>query len=150
MGLMAYITSSDIEERLGTRSLVQLTDDTGTGTVDADKVEEARLGSEGEVNSYLARRYSVPIDVAAHTELAGLLASITLDIAAFRLHCRRPPVPVEVTDRRDAALQWLGRVACGDVRLPADSELPGNEAEGPTAETTGHRRVLTEDEFQTW
>ena len=51
---MAYITNSDIQAWLGTAAYVALTDDAGTGSADTAKVDQARLGAEGEVNSYLA------------------------------------------------------------------------------------------------
>ena len=89
---MAYITNADIEERLGSDTYVQLTDDDGDQVADVGVVDEARLGAEGEVNSYFARRYQVPIDLSVHGDLADLLASITLDLVEYRLRARRPPV----------------------------------------------------------
>ena len=74
---MAYISNADIQERLGSQTYVQLTDDDGDAVADVGVVDEARLGAEGEVNSYLARRYRVPIDLAVNPELADLLATIT-------------------------------------------------------------------------
>jgi phage gp36-like protein len=147
---MAYLTNADIEERLGSRTYIQLTDDEGTGSADTDKVDEVRLGAEGEVDSYLARRYAVPIDVTAHAELAGVLKSMALDIAEFRLHCRRPPVPREVVDKRDAAVRWLDQVARNEISLPADSELPANEAQGIQGRAIGSPRILTDEELESW
>ncbi len=147
---MAYVTNADIEDRLGPKAYVELTDDEGTGSANTDRVDEARLGAEGEVDSYLARRHAVPIDVTGQEELAGTLASITLDLAAFRLHCRRPPVPEDVLGRRDRAAAWLRQVASGEVVLPSGSELPGNPARGIEAKVLGHRRVLTEEEMKSW
>ena len=39
---MAYVTNADIEERLGSRTYVQLTDDAGTGSADTDKFDVKR------------------------------------------------------------------------------------------------------------
>jgi len=144
---MGYATNADVEERLGTALYVQLTDDTGTGSADTDKVTEARQGAEGEVNSYLGRRYSVPVDVAAHAEVAGVLKSVTLDLVEFRLHERRPPVPEDVRRKRDAAVKWLEMVASGAVVLPAGSELAGNPALGISGRVVGAERVLTREEM---
>ena len=90
---MAYVTNADIQGRLGNDTYIQLTDDDQDGSADVGVVDEARLAAEGEVNSYLARRYGVPIDLTTHADLADLLASITLDLVEFRLRARRPPVP---------------------------------------------------------
>ena len=70
---MSYITNTDIQTRLGTTLYVQLADDTGSGSADPNIVNEARLGAEGEANSYLARRYAVPVNLTAHPELTELL-----------------------------------------------------------------------------
>lgn len=145
---MGYVTNTDIEERLGTSAYVGLTDDAGTGQADTDKVDEARLGGEGEVDSYLAPRYAVPVDVTEYAELAGLLKSITLDLVEFRLQCRRPPVADEVIRKRDAAIDWLRDVARGAANLPAESELPTRETQGLQPEALGRRRILTNEELE--
>ena len=67
---MSYITDTDIERRLGTTAYIQLTDDAGTGAADLSVVAAAREGAVGEVNSFLARRFRVPIDLNNHPELA--------------------------------------------------------------------------------
>ncbi len=140
---MSYITDADIERRLGIAALVQLTDDAGTGSANAEAIAEAREGAEGEVNSYLARRFRVPIDVGLHDELASSLATVSLDVVAHRLHVRRPPIPPEVASQYEAAVSWLANVANGDVALPAESELAG--AVGVTARASGNAAVLSKD-----
>ncbi|MFQ5415021.1 MAG: phage protein Gp36 family protein [Phycisphaerae bacterium] len=144
---MSYITNADIEERLGTAAYIQLTDDDGDGTADIGVVDEARLGADGEVNSYLARRFAVPIDLTAHPEVADILATITLDLAEYRLRVRRPPVPAEAAAKRDAAIAWLARVAAGTIEVPSLGTIAPNPAAGPTVHTTGEPRLLTRDEL---
>ena len=144
---MAYISNEDIEERLGTQTYVQLTDDDGDAVADVGVVDEARLGAEGEVNSYLARRYRLPIDLAAHPELADLLATITLDLVEFRLHTRRPPVSDAVVQKQHRALQWLQRIADGTIDLPSLSELPAGGVRGLQAGWTSADRTLSREEL---
>ena len=145
---MAYITNTDIEKRLGTATYVQLADDNGDGAADAPVVDEARLGAEGEVNGYLASRFQVPIDTTLHPELLGTLASMALDIAEYRLRCRRPPVPSDVIDKRDAAVAWLRGVAEGRIELPSATELASNTAQGILAAKKGEARVLSHQELR--
>ena len=95
---MSYMTNDDIEDRLGSEAYVQFTDDDGDGVPDADMVNEARIGTEGEVNSYLARGYQVPVDVSGDAGLAGLLKSVALDLVELRLRSRRPPIPTPWAD----------------------------------------------------
>ena len=144
---MAYITNGDIEERVGSATYVQLADDDGDGVADVAVVEEARLGAEGEVNSYLVRRYEVPINLSAHSELAGLLVSVTLDLAELRLRSRRPPVPEAALRRRDQAVEWLTRVAEGAIGLPSVLPLASSTVRGLRVASTGANRVLSRDEM---
>ncbi len=144
---MGYITNSDIEERLGASTYVQLSDDNGDGVADTPVVDEARLGAEGEVNCYLAARVQVPVNLLVFPELAGVLVSITLDLAEFRLRCRRPPMPQEAIGKHDAAVEWLRGVAEGGVKLPSAAEMPGNTAAGLIAATRGEGRMLSREEL---
>lgn len=144
---MAYITNADIEERLGSEACVQLTDDDGDGQADVGVVDEARLGAEGEVNSYLARRYQVPIDLTTNTDLADVLASFALDLAEYRLRARRPPVPKDVLNKRDQAIEWLSRVADGSVELPSATPVAANTTRGTLGATTGDKRLLSREEL---
>ena len=144
---MSYITNADIETRLGTAVYVQLADDTGTGSADVAIVDEARLGAEGEANSYLGRRYAVPVDLVLHPELGDVLQRFVLDLAAYRLHARRQPVPTDVVRQRDAAIAWFERAASGAVTLPSLAALAENTATGTVGEVSGDTRVLTRDEL---
>jgi len=140
---MNYAGPSDIEERLGPSVCAQLTDDTGLGSIDECKIIEALSGAEGEINSYLARRYAVPVQLAGEDALAGLLKSITLDLAEYRLNARRSPVPADVSRKREAAVQWLQSIARGLAVLPSSGELAGNPSLGVSGMATGSSRVMS-------
>jgi len=145
---MAYANTSDLQQRMGTVVLVQLTDDTGSGEIDQAKVAEALEGAQGEVDSYVARRCGVPVDVSEEPSLGAVLKSITLDLAAHRLHTRRPPVPDDVRRKRAAAVQWLERVAAGEVVLPSSTAPAGNPVTGSYAEAASNPRVLTRETME--
>lgn len=142
---MGYVTNAQIESRLGTAVYVQLTDDAGSGVADAAKVDEARAAAEAEVDSYLARRVRVPIDLTRHPELGGLLGGLVLDLAAYRLHSRRPPVPADVVRRRTEAIAWLERAARGDVVLPATTPVDPNDTTGIAGTAVGAARELSRE-----
>lgn len=142
---MTYVTASDIEERLGGTAYVQLTDDDATGSADLDKIEEARRGAEGEADSFLATRYAVPVDLTLHPDLAAVLKSFVLDLVAYRLHGRRPPVPQDVVRRQSEAVAWLARVANGEVQLPSALAPRTNAALAPVAAVTGTERMFSRD-----
>ena len=144
---MAYVTNADIEARLGTSTYLQLADDDGNGVADAAVVEEVRQGAEGEVKSYLAARYAVPVNTAVHPEVAGLLKSLTLDLAEHRLRSRRVPAPDDAVRRRREAIEWLGRLAEGIVELPTLAPVSANAARGKLVAVGGPGRVLSRDEL---
>src|SRR3972149_3728356 len=137
---MGYITNADIEDRVGGVAYGQLADDDGNGVADVGVVDEARLSAEGEVNSYLGRRYTVPISLTIHPDLADVLASFTLDLAEYRLRLRRPPVPEDARRRRDQAIEWLTRVADGRIELPSAVGVAARSARGAIAAATGGKR----------
>ena len=142
---MAYITNTDIESWLGAETYIELTDDAGSGVADVAKVNEARLGAEGEADSYLATRYRTPVDVSGHPEVAAVLRAFVLDLAAYRLHSRRPPVPDDVVRRHEEAVTWLARVASGIVQLPAAAALLENPTLGIVGRCEGPTRAMTRE-----
>ncbi len=144
---MSYVSNTEIQQRVGAAAYVQLTDDDGDGVADVAVVDEARLGAEGEVNSYLARRFAVPIDLTVHAELADLLKSITLDLIEQRLRQRRPPLPEGTTSRYRDAIQWLTGVASGSIELPSAAPVATQVLRGPIAQTTGDERLLSREEL---
>ena len=144
---MGYISNSDIETRLGSAVYVQLTEDERTGSANEAVVDESRSGAEGEVDAYLARRYAVPIDLSRHPELSGILKSITLDLAEYRLRLRRPPVSDEAAARRNQAVAWLEKIAAAEIDLPAASEPAASSVSALKGRATGSERVLDRQEL---
>ncbi|MFH1419456.1 MAG: DUF1320 domain-containing protein [Planctomycetota bacterium] len=142
---MAYVTNSDVEAWLGTEAYIALTDDSGSGSADTAKVDEARLGAEGEANSYMAARYQVPVEVSSEPEVEAVLKTFVLDLVSYRLHSRRPPVPEDVVRRREEAVTWLERVASGVVQLPSATPLSQSVSMGTLGEAAGPEREMTRD-----
>jgi len=142
---MSYITNGDIEKRIGTTAYIELTDDAGTGSADSTLVDEARLGAEGEANSYLANRYAVPVDLSEEPEAAAALKTFVLDLAAYRLHSRKPPVPDDFTRRRNEAIRWFERIASGTVHLPTALMPPENAALGTLGQADGPPRKMSRE-----
>jgi phage gp36-like protein len=145
---MAYITNADIEQRMGHLVYVQLTDDAGSGSANEAVVTEARLGAEGEMDSFLGRRCAVPVDLTKYPELAGVLKSAALDLAEYRLHARRSAAPAEAKAKHDAALRWLQRIAAGEALLPTIGEPALNPAAEFAGRAVGAERVLTRSEMK--
>lgn len=134
---MSYATVQDLIDRYGQRVLVDLTDrgDAPTGEVDQDVAQAAIDDASQLMDSYIGRRYQLPVD-----PVPARLKACCAILAWYALHRDRP------TDdaRRDRAdeLAWLGKVASGAVVIEAAGVAP------PTtlpAETTGPARIFSRD-----
>jgi phage gp36-like protein len=142
---MGYATLEDVETRLGPAACVQLTDDEGAGSANVARLAEAVAAAEAEIDSRLAGRYAVPVDVSAEVDAAGLLRALTLDLAEHRLYARRPPVPDDVRLKATAAREWLHDILVGRAHLPLSQPTRENAAQGIVAEIFGTPRVFRRD-----
>lgn len=103
---MPYCTQTDLVTRFGQAELVQLTDTTGSGQIDAAVVSQAIADAEAEIDAYLTARYSVPL-----ASVPANLERIACDIARYRLYADRPTELVDVRYRD--AIRYLEQVGRG-------------------------------------
>lgn len=119
---MAYVTTTELSARLGATMYARLTDrDNGT-TANAAVAQQVITEAEAELHELLAARFATPIDLAAHPELAAVLAGRVLDIAEYRAWRGSPfvsTIPGRVRLLYEDALRWLREVAAGATELPA-------------------------------
>jgi phage gp36-like protein len=108
----AYLSIPDFIARVGIDEAIRLTDDKGTGAIDAARLDAALRDAEGVINSYLVARYAVPLAAP----VPAPIPTLTFDLALARLYSGEPPEGV--TARRDAALAHLKLVAEGKAGLP--------------------------------
>lgn len=109
---MAYSTQIDIEEQLSESELIQLTDDAGSGSVDASVVSRAITDADDEINSYLQEHYAVPV-----SPVPGLVRKLSVDLAIYNLFARRDlDAPVR-TQRYENAVRLLKSLARGEASL---------------------------------
>lgn len=139
-----YASVQQLIDRLGTARAAQLTAESGS-TPDGDLLLTIIDEAEGEVNSYLARRFAVPVDLGAHPELAGMLRSRTLDVAVFRTMARRPPVPEPIKAMYDSAVKALREMAAGDSNLPAATTPASQQSDRPLASYGGSANDISRE-----
>lgn len=131
---MAYCAQADIEEQLSQAELIQLTDDTGTGSVDATAVARAIADADDEINSYLQERYTVPL-----APVPGLVRKLSVDLAIYNLYSRRDiGMPVR-TQRYEADVKLLKSLAKGEASLgveppPAEVHDEGIQTSRPESD----------------
>lgn len=114
----AYATLEDLIAAIprGEQELIELTDRTASGEVDAARVDGALLTATSVADSYLGRVVTVPL-----TTVPALLNTHVCNIARYQLYGDQPTD--EVRRRFDDAITWLKDVAAGraDLGLPPES-----------------------------
>ncbi len=142
---MAYITTTDLSNRLGTTIYARVTDRVNGTTADANVAQQIIDDAQAQADSYFARRYATPIDLTAHSELSDILTARVTDLAEY-LAWRQSPFVGDISDRvrvlYDETLRWFKAVAKGEIDLPAAS-LPASR----TATDDGPRFTVTERKF---
>ena len=126
---MAYATQSELTPlRLTQAELVQLTDDTNSGEVNAAVVSAALEEASGKVDSYCRARYVTPLQVG--DDVVGL----TIDIALYLLFSRRRNAKMTETirTRYEDAMAFLKDIASEKASL----DQPLTQAQ-PQASTAG-------------
>ncbi|MGA2191748.1 MAG: DUF1320 domain-containing protein [Nitrospirota bacterium] len=112
-----YITANDIQ--LPEEVLIRLTDDEGTGSVNADRVEAAISSAQSVVDCALSLLYKVPL-----TDPREVVKKLTADFAVYYLYQRTGVVPPEVSQSYDNADQLLSKLAEGIFRIEAPEPGP--------------------------
>lgn len=125
---MTYATQADLVARFGDAELAQRTDRENGTVIDAVVLERALADADAEINSYLAKRYTLPL---ASTPV--VLTRLACDMARYRLF--DDGTPDTVRQRYEDAVSLLKRMASGDVTL-------GNEAAIDSAAATSTDQVV--------
>lgn len=140
-----YATLDDMTAAFGADELLAITDRDNAGEVDAALVEAALARASSESDSYLARRYAVPVA----EPVPPVLTAAVCDIARYRLTGGPASETDPILERYRQAVKWLERVAAGSADLPGQS-LPGEGSTAGVAFATGRRvfdrRPVVEDE----
>jgi phage gp36-like protein len=134
---MAYAAQSDLVPlRLTQKDLVELTDDAGSGQVNAAIVTAALEEASGRVESYCRARYATPL------QQSDSVKALTLDIAVYVLFSRRRETRISdtVQSRFDQAIAFLKDIASAKASLdqPATAQTPQSSMAGPEVSDKDH------------
>lgn len=109
---MAYAVQADLSpRRISNAELIQLTDDTNSGTVNASLVTDILDEASAQIDSYCRVRYTVPLQ--ASSQVKGLC----LTIAEYLLYLRRKRMKAEVRQSYEDAISFLKDVSSGKAGL---------------------------------
>lgn len=139
---MTYCTQQDLVDRFGTIKLIQLTDKVNkpASTIDIVTVGKHIGDAESLVNSYLGKKYQLPLTVT----VPDVLTKFAVDIAWFYLHGdaagKDSPVRLAFND----AKAWLKSVSQGGVIIEGAGEIIA-PAGGGQIKTSQPDRVFTRE-----
>lgn len=138
---MAYATQQDLIDRYGADELIQLTDRTNlpATTIDATVVSAAIQDAENLADSYIAKKYKVPL-----VPVPEVLIPIICQISRYHLHGRRTEKDDPITRDYQGALLWLKDVANGTVQLEAEGTASGQSG-GGAVQVSAPGRIFSRD-----
>lgn len=129
--MTAYATLADITALYGVDALF-VADRDGNGQADQVAVSRALSSATDEINSYLAVRYPLPLQLAAGVPVPGVLVQSAVDIAVYRLALSRDVQSKEHRLRYEDALEALKALAAGRAQLVlASGSAQGDQSPAP-------------------
>lgn len=130
-----YATSDELKARFESdEDLAFQTDSEDTGVPDPVVLAEALDDAEGEMDSYLGKRYAIPVDVSTDTRLAARLKSVALDLAVHNVLARGDITSDDKTKSHDDAILWLTDIRDGEGILPAADGVASTTSDEPVAQ----------------
>jgi phage gp36-like protein len=125
---MTYCNVQDLIDRCGSFAIVQLSnpDDSQAEGVNEPVVNRAILDACGEMDGYIAARYTLPL-----VETTDQLRTLAIDLALYRLAKlgRLGEVPEGYKDSKDDAIRFLRDMVKGQATLGL------NQTVEPTTQT---------------
>ncbi len=118
---MPYCTIPDVEQRMTTTLVAQLSNDVDGSAVDAAIVSDAITLSDNDINDYLRGRYALPI-ASASVETLKTLRDFSLSLTEYRLYARRlkgQAMPEMYTSERNRVMSELQKIQRGERTLDA-------------------------------
>lgn len=117
---MDYCTIDDIQTQTSLPTLIQLTSDDGSDSVNRDVALEAVIFSTSIIDGYLRGRYNLPLDT--HFPLLRILA---IDLSIYRLYARRmrDEMPEVIETAYKNAIATLKDIQKGVISLQSENDL---------------------------
>ena len=138
---MPYATQADLLNQITQTELVQLTDDTGAGSVDSAKVDAALNAASATIDAYAGARYTLPLQSSEKVK------QLAVDLAIYELEKRRRRLRDATLAARDAALSFLRDLAARRAVLdqPAGASAQQTEAD---VKKTDQERVFSDENLE--
>jgi phage gp36-like protein len=142
---VAYAVQADLTPRRLTNSeLIQLTDDTNSGAVNAQIVTDCLTEASATIDSYCRQRYTVPL------QQSDQVKGICLDITEYLLFSRRRKMPDTAKQRYQDAIAFLKDVGSGRASLDQPAAALPQTAASPGVVPTAKPSRFSDDNLQGW
>ena len=138
---MPYATQADLLNQITQTELVQLTDDTGAGSVDSAKVDSALNAASATIDAYAGARYTLPLQSSEKVK------QLAVDLAIYELEKRRRRLRDATLAARDAALSFLRDLAARRAVLDQPSGAPAQQTEADVKKTD-QERVFSDENLE--
>lgn len=138
-----YATQQNLKER-DEQMLWNLAIDRNTGELNASWIEQALEQADEEINSFLGRRYLLPLPT-----VPGMLNKIAISIAFYWLADRDTQATELLQKRYDMALTSLREIANGKRELGLPTvEAPSESSVGKVELLQQNDRMFTRDSLR--
>ena len=108
---MAYSTQVDLLNQVTETELIQLTDDAGSGAIDAVKVTRAIADADALIDSYAIGKYDLPLVITDRVR------ALSVNLAIYELEKRRRRIREDTRQAYEDAMAFLKDVAAGKASL---------------------------------
>ncbi len=108
---MPYSTQADLLNQLTEAELIQLTDDAGSGAINAAKVTRAIADADALIDSYAIGTYDLPLVVTDRVR------ALSVNLAIYELEKRRRRIRDDTRQAYGDARAFLKDVAAGKASL---------------------------------
>lgn len=135
---MTYATQQDLIDLYGERELIDWSDRDGAGVIDAAVVQRALESADALIDSYIARRYELPL-----TETPRLLVELAAKIARYEL--AKDGAHERVVQGNADARKTLFALSSGAAELPLASGESAPGAEPGDVRVEGPERIFSRE-----
>lgn len=138
---MSYCSLDDLKKKVDERTLIELTDTTSSGQVDATAVERAVRDASAIVDSFAGKHYKVPFDPVPHA-----VADAAAALAIRALHRFRGLSAPAWEKAGEEAMAFLEKLSVGKTALDGAVQKPApSDDVSSTLTFTSADRVFSRD-----
>jgi len=141
----SYATTTELTDRFPDQDTVTHLTNSNTGLPDTNVLTDVLDAAEAVLESFLAMRYEVPVDVSSDTRVAAVMRSMTLDVAQHDLIATKEFVPDAKVALHDRAIAWAKSIARGEAVLPGSDPVTSTTSRATRLKSSFDEREFTRE-----